>query len=117
MATRDVIIDRLRAWQHAHNTLPEEQIYRSDAVHAEQIGLPTIAVLCRVLDRVAQAQGPLSPREVESELRRVLTVAVGEGTERVRLVLGDALIDGVPGVPMLPAVLLERLGADAEAQS
>lgn len=109
-----IIHDRLRAWQHAHNTIPEASIYRSDAEYAAACGLPTMAALCALLDRVQSARGPMTPREIESELRTVLSVAVGEGTVRLRIVLDDEAIDGVPGVPTLPAILLERLGEQRE---
>lgn len=105
---------QLRAWQHARNTVPEDQLYASDAFHAEAIGLPTLAALCRVLMRVQEARGPMAPREIESELRGVLSVAVGEGTARLRHLFADPEHDGVPGIPTLPHILLESRGDDEE---
>lgn len=109
MSTR-TLTDRLSAWQHARATVAEDQIYQSDADadYAQACGLPTLAALCALLARLADARGPIGAREIEAEIRAVLAVAVGEGTARLRLLLDDPRHDGIPGVPAIPAILLER---------
>lgn len=103
----------LRAWQQAHNGATEERLYLTDSRHADAAGFPVIAALCTELDRVRRARGPLSPGEVETAMRRVLSVAVGEASERVRILLGDESHDGVPGLPSVPRTLAEREAACA----
>ena len=104
----DRIRSHLGAWRALRNTCAESDIYQTDAAFAEEVGLPVLAALCEVLDRVQQAHGPISPREIEAELRPVLNVAICEANERLRIVLEDPNLDGAPGVPVIPGRLLER---------
>jgi len=98
----------LADWQRAHNEAPEEKLYATDRAHALACGFPVVAALCDELERVSRAQGHLSPSEVSMLLRRVLSVAVGEASERARLILDDPSHDGVPGLPTIPGHLAER---------
>ena len=103
-----VIRRMLREWKTARNAADEAAIYLTDAKHAGGLGLPTLAAINYMLERVAQAHNYISRPEVETMLRHILYTAQGEATERIRIVLDDPSEDGVPGVPEIPALLLER---------
>ena len=102
------IRQKLREWCSKRNECPDGGIYLLDAHYAEQLGLPTLASLNYVLDRVSRANAWLSRREVEDDLRKTLQTATGEATERIRIALDDPSEDGVPGIPEIPQLLLER---------
>ena len=102
------IRQKLREWCTKRNECPDGGLYLLDAYHAEQLGLPTLASLNYMLDRVSRANAWLSRREMEDELRKALKTATGEATERIRIVLDDPSEDGAPGIPEIPALLLER---------
>ncbi len=99
--------DLLSDWITVRNSCPEERIYRTDAEYAEELGLPTLAAICDVLDRLTKARGRIDPKEIESVLRPVLSLARGEARERLRIAYNNDSIE-IPGVPTIPRVLLER---------
>ena len=102
------IRQKLRDWCSKRNECPDEGIYLLDAYYAEQLGLPTLASLNYSLDRLSNARDYISRREMEDMLRKILQTATGEATERIRIALDDPSEDGAPGVPEIPALLLER---------
>lgn len=99
-------------WIEARNNADESQIYACDGMYAARMGLPTLAALCDLLRHVNKGGNSTLMRrpEVEAVLRMVLQVAVGEANERARILLCDPSVNPVPGVPVIPTVLLERDG-------
>lgn len=67
-----------KEWIAERNAASEDEIYAVDADHADRMGLPTLAALCLLLQRVSEANPYLSRHEVEALLRALLSVAVGE---------------------------------------
>lgn len=66
---------------------------------ATAAGLPVLAALYRLVQRIEAARGPITPGEVLAELRPVISVAVGEGCVRAER---RGIADGVPGIPTIP---------------
>lgn len=101
------ILALLEEWQSARNTVQDDYIYRSDADHADRMGLPTLASICYLLDEISRVGETSETAEIEYRLRRCMRVAVGEGSERLRIHLDDPSI-ALPGLAEIPARLLER---------
>ena len=102
------IRQKLREWYQERNITPEATIYLTDGHHAEELGLPTLASLNYLLHQISQAKEYISRLEIETMLRTTLHIATGEATERIRIALDDPREDGAPGIPEIPALLLER---------
>lgn len=96
----------VEAWLWARNEAKNEDVLTVDAAHARDIGFPTLSSIASTIDLVHRGHDLITREEILNILREVLSIAVGEATERLRLVTGDPVI-GAPGVPTLPRVLLE----------
>jgi hypothetical protein len=106
--------DLLNEWITWRNDCPEEEIYSADAMFADKLGLPTLAALCSVLDQITKASDRIDPKEAEAILHPVLSIALGEARERLRLAYNDESLD-IPGIPTIPSVLLERRDEESMA--
>ena len=100
-----MIEHELRAWCQARTEAPDEGIYACDARHALALGLPVLAAIALLLERLQTANECLSRQEVEAELRPILSLAVGEACERIHA-RGLLRIDP-PGLPTIPQRVLE----------
>ena len=97
----------LAEWIAQRNECPEKEIYWTNAMFAEELGLPTLAALCSALDQITRTSGGIAPEEAEMILRPALSIAFGEARERLRIACNDESLD-LPGTPTTPRVLLER---------
>ena len=97
----------LAEWIAQRNECPEKEIYCTDAIFAQELGLPTLAALCNALDQITRASGRFDPEAAETILRPALSIALGEARERLRIACNDDSLD-IPGIPTIPRVLLER---------
>jgi len=97
----------LSDWITVRNSCSETQIYRTDSRYAAELGFPTLAALCDVLDRISKARGRIEPRVIEAELRPVLSIAIGEARERLRIGCNNEWLE-LPGIATIPGKLLER---------
>lgn len=102
-----MIEQRVKKWCEARNIAPDDRVYACDAAHAAAVGLPVLAALAGLCDRLRTANEWISRAEIEAELRPILSVAVGEGTERLRA--RDITSISVPGVPTVPQLVLETM--------
>jgi len=102
----DQVIALIKEWRATRNNAPDRDIYSLDAYYAEKLGLPALAALLQALDQVRTANPYVSREEVLALLRPVLSVAVGEGSERI--LIHSGIREAVPGVPTIPQRLLER---------
>ena len=106
------ISGQLEAWRQERNECAEAEIWRTDARHAEALGLPALASLLAFCDAVERARRPIKPAEIMAMLGPVAQIARGEATERIRLMTGNPSHEGVPGVGAIPHRLLERGDTD-----
>jgi len=97
----------LAAWAAERNTCAEQELYRTDARHAEALGLPVLASLCALYDVVEGARGPITPAELRAWLVPLLQIARGEAMGRVRNFTANCGLE-VPGLVTVPARILER---------
>jgi hypothetical protein len=103
----DTIEEQVKKWCQARNVAPDDQVYQCDARHAAAVGLPVLAALASLCHCLRTANEWISRDEIEAELRPILSVAVGEGTERLRA--RDIVSVSVPGVPTIPSCVLETM--------
>jgi hypothetical protein len=99
--------DLLTDWITWRNDCPEEEIYSADAMFADKLRLPTLAALCSALDQITKASDRINPKEAEAVLRPVLSIALGEARERLRMAYNHESLD-IPGISTIPSMLLER---------
>jgi hypothetical protein len=76
-------------WVTARNECPEKEIYCTDAMFAEELGLPTLAALCSALDQITRGMSrPLSNRF--SSAPSMWSIATPEITSSSRATLSKA---------------------------
>jgi len=97
----------LAAWTEERNTCSEQELYRTDARHAEALGLPVLASLCAVYDVVERAHGTITPGELQTWLVPILQISRGEATARIQHLTASLGLE-VPGLVTIPARILER---------
>lgn len=87
-------------WRRKRNRCRDDDLAKVDPEYARRIGLPVLAALADLLDRVERASGPIGPTELSMELRPILALARGEAQRRAER-LGINL--EIPGIVAIPA--------------
>jgi len=90
------LVDR---WQQEYNQTRNDCLRGVDKRYAAQLGLPTLAALHDLADRVERATGAISPQEILPDLDKLIAVARGEAEARIRELYRRA--DGAPRLPGL----------------
>lgn len=104
-----IIMTRLRQWRTDREHLEGPRLLAHEANHARECGLPVLAKLYDLAASLDNLDGrdQLIYRgmlhELQSDVRELISVAIGEANIRLERLEID---EQVPGVPMVPGKVL-----------
>jgi hypothetical protein len=98
--TNETIEILLERWAHARNTEPSARLRTTEATHAGRCGLPTLAALLHLMERLEQSRSHISALEMLAELAPLVALARGEAQVRLR---ERGVQHEIPGIVALPS--------------